>query len=158
RRPAIALSGSLRSRSTPLPLTTDDDLETLDRSRTFGLSDHVAMPKVFGRHQAYVRITRGCNKYCSFCVVPMTRGPEVHRPPESILDEVRRLVAAGVVEITLLGQTVNHYHYNDGAEETSFAALLRLIHDEVPEIPRLRFVTSFPRDFTDEALEVMASS
>ncbi|HUN80836.1 MAG TPA: tRNA (N6-isopentenyl adenosine(37)-C2)-methylthiotransferase MiaB, partial [Phycisphaerae bacterium] len=158
RRPAIALSGKLQGRSTFLPLSDDSDLETLDRGRSFGLTDHVATPKIFGRHQAYVRITRGCNKYCSFCVVPMTRGPEVHRPPGSILDEVRRLTAAGVVEVTLLGQTVNHYHYDDDGEETSFADLLKLVHDRVPDLPRLRFVTSFPRDFTDETLEVMAAS
>jgi tRNA-2-methylthio-N6-dimethylallyladenosine synthase len=63
------------------------------------------------------------------------------------------------VEVTLLGQTVNHYHYRDeGGGETSFAQLLKRVHDEVPELPRLRFVTSFPRDFTVEALEVMATS
>ena len=159
RRPAIALSGKLRDRSTAPPAAQHDDLEILDRGRWFGLSDHVAMPKVFGRHQAYVRITRGCNKYCTFCVVPYTRGPEVHRPPDSIVDEVRRLAAAGVVEVTLLGQTVNHYHFRDhSGAETSFAQLLKRVHDEVPELPRLRFVTSFPRDFTDEALEAMAAS
>ena len=118
------------------------------------------MPKVFGRHQAYVRITRGCNKFCTFCVVPYTRGPERHRPPGQIVEEVRRLAENGVMEVTLLGQTVNHYHYvGEGPDgETSFAELLRRVHDEVPALPRLRFVTSFPRDFTDEALEVMASS
>jgi tRNA-2-methylthio-N6-dimethylallyladenosine synthase len=118
------------------------------------------MPRVFGQHQAYVRITRGCNKFCTFCVVPYTRGPEVHRPPDQIVDEVRRLADSGVMEVTLLGQTVNHYHYQPegGGRATSFAELLRRVHDEVPQLPRLRFVTSFPRDFTNEALEVMAAS
>jgi tRNA-2-methylthio-N6-dimethylallyladenosine synthase len=183
RSPAIALSGRLRKRSTPVrSADAHDDLESLDSGRAFGLSLHAEMPRVFGRHQAYVRITRGCNKYCTFCVVPYTRGPEVHRPPSQIVDEVRRLADAGVVEVTLLGQTVNHYHYigeapplaegglvggetraragGRGASmgEVSFADLLRRIHDEVPQLPRLRFVTSFPRDFTDEALRVMAES
>ncbi len=161
RSPAIALSGRLRSSSTPVrSLTLHDDLEHLDSGRVFGLSSHAETPKVFGRHQAYVRITRGCNKYCTFCVVPYTRGPEMHRPPDPIVDEVRRLADSGVMEVTLLGQTVNHYHYKPegGGPSTSFAELLRRVHDEVPQLPRLRFVTSFPRDFTDETLAVMAAS
>lgn len=160
RKRAVALSGRLRDLSTPVhTLAQHDDLEALDSGRALGLEPHVAMPRVVGRHQAYVRITRGCNKYCTFCVVPYTRGPEVHRPADQIVDEVRRLAAAGVMEVTLLGQTVNHYHHiDDAGRETSFAALLRRVHDEVPELPRLRFVTSYPRDFTDEALQVMAES
>lgn len=160
REPAIALSGRLRARSTPAGHTGGhDDLEALDSGRTFSLSTHADTPKIFGRHQAYVRITRGCNKFCTFCVVPYTRGPEVHRPPEQIVDEVRRMADSGVMEVTLLGQTVNHYHYRaESGPSTSFAELLRRVHDEVPQLPRLRFVTSFPRDFTDEALAVMANS
>ena len=158
---AVALSGRLRDRSTGVRhVAVHDDLESLDSGRTFSQPAHPVTPKVFGRHQAYVRITRGCNKYCTFCVVPYTRGPERHRPPGQIVEEVRRLAASGVVEVTLLGQTVNHYRYpaENGSGETSFARLLQRVHDEVPELPRLRFVTSFPRDFTDEALEVMAAS
>ena len=159
REPAIALSGRLRASTTPVNHAGGhDDLESLDSGRVFGLSSHVEVPKVFGRHQAYVRITRGCNKYCTFCVVPYTRGPEVHRPPGQIVDEVRRLADAGVMEVTLLGQTVNHYFYDEPGRQTSFADLLRRVHDEVPQLPRLRFVTSFTRDFTDEALDVMAAS
>ncbi|MBX3395160.1 MAG: tRNA (N6-isopentenyl adenosine(37)-C2)-methylthiotransferase MiaB [Phycisphaerae bacterium] len=161
RSPAVALSGRLRQRSTPIRSGGGhDDLEALDSGRVFGLSSHPDTPKVFGRHQAYVRITRGCNKYCTFCVVPYTRGPEQHRPPGQIVDEVRRLADSGVVEVTLLGQTVNHYEYvGEGPRgRTTFAQLLKRVHDEVPQLPRLRFVTSYPRDFTDESLEVMAAS
>lgn len=161
RSPAVALSGRLRQRSTPIRSGDGhDDLETLDSGRMFGLSAHPDTPKVFGRHQAYVRITRGCNKYCTFCVVPYTRGPEQHRPPGQIVDEVRRLADSGVVEVTLLGQTVNHYEFvGEGPQgRTTFAQLLKRVHDEVPQLPRLRFVTSYPRDFTDESLEVMAAS
>lgn len=157
REPAIALSGRLRAHTTPLRGIGDyDDLESLDSGRAFGLSSHVSVPKVFGHRQAYVRITRGCNKFCTFCVVPYTRGPEIHRPPDQIVAEVRRLADGGVMEVTLLGQTVNHYCFGDGSNRTTFAQLLRRVHDEVPQLPRLRFVTSFPRDFTDEALDVMA--
>ncbi|MFH1418226.1 MAG: tRNA (N6-isopentenyl adenosine(37)-C2)-methylthiotransferase MiaB [Planctomycetota bacterium] len=161
RRPAVALSGGLRDRSSdPAHEPHHADLESFDSSRAFNLSDHVATPKIFGRRQAYVRITRGCNKYCAFCVVPYTRGPEVHRHPDRIVAEVRRLADAGVVEVTLLGQTVNHYHYKDDrdCDGTTFARLLRRVHDEVPRLPRLRFVTSYPRDFTDRTLQVMAES
>ncbi|MCB9854585.1 MAG: tRNA (N6-isopentenyl adenosine(37)-C2)-methylthiotransferase MiaB [Phycisphaerales bacterium] len=160
RERAIALSGRLRDHTTNTVARVEhDDLEALDSSRHFGVSQHAAMPKIFGRHQAYVRITRGCNKFCTFCVVPYTRGPEQHRPPGQIVEEVRQLADNGVVEVTLLGQTVNHYHFDPkGPENTSFAQLIRRVHDEVPQLPRLRFVTSYPRDFTDEALRVMAES
>ncbi len=160
RQRAIALSGRLREQTTSaIEHVPHDDLESLDSSRTFSVSQHAAMPKVFGRHQAYVRITRGCNKFCTFCVVPYTRGPEQHRPPEQMDEEVRRHADNGVVEVTQLGQTVNHYHFDSkGPDDTNFAQLLRRVHDEVPQLPRLRFVTSFPRDFTDEALQVMAES
>ena len=141
----VALSGHATRRSSTLDASMDR-LEALDRGR---MTD----PDDVGNGQAYVRITRGCDKFCSFCVVPRTRGPEVHRPPQAIVDEVKRLVDAGVVEVTLLGQTINHYVH----EDTSFARLLARVHDEVPGLRRLRFLTSYPRDFTDEALDVMAS-
>ena len=141
----VALSGHTNRRSKTLDAAMDR-LEALDQGR---LVDDVA------KHtQAYVRITRGCNKFCSFCVVPYTRGPEVHREPDAIVDEVRKLAQAGALEVTLLGQTINHYKHGD----TNFAQLLKRVHDEVPELPRLRFLTSHPRDFTDETLDVMASS
>lgn len=128
-----------------------EDLEALDALRPARL----AGPR---SGQAYIRITRGCNKFCSFCVVPRTRGPEVHRPIQGIIEEAKRLVEAGTKEITLLGQTINHYfHRDEHGKLTSFADLLFRLHEEIPELPRLRFLTSYPRDFTDEALDVMAS-
>jgi tRNA-2-methylthio-N6-dimethylallyladenosine synthase len=143
----VALMGASVRRSSTLA-AAEDNLELLDLSRSISAEDDVA--------QAYVRITRGCNKFCTYCVVPYTRGPEVHRPPQNIIDEVRRLADAGVREVTLLGQTVNHYHYKHGdGRQTTFADLLYQVHEAVPNLPRLRFVTSFPRDFTDEALAAM---
>jgi tRNA-2-methylthio-N6-dimethylallyladenosine synthase len=143
----VALMGRSARRSSTLA-AAGDDLEMLDLSRVISPSDRAT--------QAYVRITRGCNKFCTYCVVPHTRGPEVHRPPQNVIDEVRRLADAGAVEVTLLGQTINHYAYEHGdGRTTTFADLLTLIHDAVPHLPRLRFVTSYPRDFTDDALRAM---
>ncbi|CAN5384913.1 tRNA (N6-isopentenyl adenosine(37)-C2)-methylthiotransferase MiaB [soil metagenome] len=142
-----ALMGSNVRRSSTLS-AAEDNLELLDLSRSFSPEDNLA--------QAYVRITRGCNKFCTYCVVPYTRGPEVHRPPANIIEEVKRLAAVGVLEVTLLGQTINHYAFDHGdGRTTSFAELLYQIHEAVPHLPRLRFVTSFPRDFTNEALQAM---
>lgn len=146
----LALSGHTSRRSATLE-KAQDGVETLDLSRALSPVDG-------GQFQSYVRITRGCNKFCAFCVVPYTRGPEVHRPPEHIIEEVRRLVERGTREVTLIGQTVNHYVYKDGGKTTSFADLLVAVHDAVPELPRLRFLTSYPRDFTDDALDAMAQS
>ncbi len=144
-----ALTGHTARRSATLDAAMDG-IEAMDLSRAFS---PYANENGTQRRQAYVRITRGCNKFCSFCVVPYTRGPEVHRPAQHIVDEVKRLVDAGVLEVTLIGQTINHYQH-DG---TTFAQLLYRLHEEVPGLARLRFVTSYPRDFTDEALDVMAS-
>ncbi len=173
----VALQGDASRRSSTLA-AAGDSLELLDLARTVSPTDHSG--------SAYVRITRGCNKFCTYCVVPHTRGAEMHRPPDHIIDECRKLADAGVLEITLLGQTVNHYRYEHGAQvtvdgivqpqkgrsykgghrrdpfagsnTTTFADLLKRIHDEVPEIQRLRFVTSYPRDFGDDVLEVIRDS
>ncbi|HEX2974255.1 MAG TPA: MiaB/RimO family radical SAM methylthiotransferase [Tepidisphaeraceae bacterium] len=143
----VALMGSTVRRSGTLA-AAQDTLELLDLSRAVSPADDVS--------QAYVRITRGCNKFCSYCVVPYTRGPEVHRPPQNIIDEVKKLTDGGAREVTLLGQTINHYAYKhpDG-RTTTFADLLYMVHEATPGLPRLRFVTSFPRDFTDAALQAM---
>jgi tRNA-2-methylthio-N6-dimethylallyladenosine synthase len=139
--------GASTRRSSTLD-AAQDTLELLDLSRSVSPGDDVT--------QAYVRITRGCNKFCTYCVVPYTRGPEVHRPPQNIIDEVKKLVDAGSKEVTLLGQTINHYAYAYGdGRTTTFADLLYQIHEAVPDLPRLRFVTSFPRDFTGQALMAM---
>lgn len=147
RKRQTALMGSAARRSGTLE-AAEDRLEMLDLSRSVSPSDDFS--------QAYVRITRGCNKFCTYCVVPYTRGPEVHRPPENIIGEVKKLVAAGAREVTLLGQTINHYEYIHGdGRVTPFGQLLYEIHEAVPDLPRLRFVTSFPRDFGDDALAAM---
>ena len=198
RADRVALAGN-KTRRTATLSAAEDNLEALDLSRSFQLSGEHAR-----RRSAYVRITRGCNKFCTYCVVPHTRGAEVHRPPDHIVDECKKLVDAGALEITLLGQTVNHYRYTHGtavsigglelaqvgpglsafrggsgssgplqnpsvaiasgtpappagapARVTTFADLLARIHDQVPNLQRLRFVTSYPRDFGPDVLAVM---
>lgn len=103
-----------------------------------------------------VNIMFGCNNFCSYCIVPYVRGRERSRKPEAILDEIRRLVADGVVEIMLLGQNVNSYGKNL-EEPTSFAQLLTEI-EKIEGLERIRFMTSHPKDLSDELIEVMAHS
>src|SRR5256885_8333730 len=120
----VALMGATSRRSSTLA-AAQDTLELLDLSRTISPGDDLS--------QAYVRITRGCNKFCTYCVVPYTRGPEVHRPPQNIIAELRKLVDAGAREVTLLGQTINHYCYErPDSRKTTFAELLYQIHEATP--------------------------
>ena len=97
--------------------------------------------------KSYVSIMQGCNNFCTYCIVPYTRGRERSRKPECILEEIRGLVDTGCKEITLLGQNVNSY--NGGI---TFPELLRKI-DEIPGLERLRFMTSHPKDLSDELIE-----
>jgi tRNA-2-methylthio-N6-dimethylallyladenosine synthase len=174
----VALAGGTMRRQSTLAAAADE-LELLDLSRAISPEDHDG--------SAYVRITRGCNKFCTYCVVPHTRGAEVHRPPQHIVDECKKLADAGVIEVTLLGQTVNHYRFEHGAavtiggitqpqkgriykrsedgrdayggeNVTTFADLLHMIHEQVPAIRRLRFVTSYPKSFGDDVLSVIRQS
>jgi tRNA-2-methylthio-N6-dimethylallyladenosine synthase len=101
---------------------------------------------------AWVSIMRGCNKFCSFCIVPFTRGRERSRDVESIVTEVKKAVEQGFVEITLLGQNVNSYNF----EGESFADLL-LIVSEIEGVKRIRYTSPHPQDINVELLEVMAS-
>jgi tRNA-2-methylthio-N6-dimethylallyladenosine synthase len=107
------------------------------------------------RHQAYVAIMRGCDNFCSYCIVPYVRGREASRPPAEVLDEVRALAEDGVKEVTLLGQNVNSYGRSPGAPRAGLADLLALVND-VPGIERIRFVTSHPRDMSDQILDAVA--
>jgi tRNA-2-methylthio-N6-dimethylallyladenosine synthase len=105
--------------------------------------------------QAYVRIMIGCDKFCTYCIVPSVRGPEQSRHPEHIAAEVRQLAAEGCKEITLLGQTVNSYKYELGdGRRVRLSDLLAKIHD-TPGLERIKFVTNFPKDMTDDLLEAV---
>jgi tRNA-2-methylthio-N6-dimethylallyladenosine synthase len=122
--------------------------------------DHLPPAKVDGA-TAFVSIMEGCSKYCSYCVVPYTRGEEVSRPFEDVLAEIAGLAAQGVKEVTLLGQNVNAYRgtmgqpSKRGGEIADFALLLDYIH-ELPGIERIRYTTSHPNEFTPRLIEAYA--
>lgn len=101
--------------------------------------------------QAYVRVMHGCDKFCSYCVVPYVRGPEVSRAPEKIIAQIKKLADAGVKQVTLLGQTVNSYCYDN----LSFADLLYKV-SEINGIEWIKFVTCYPRNFDERIFQAMA--
>ncbi|MFO1007129.1 MAG: tRNA (N6-isopentenyl adenosine(37)-C2)-methylthiotransferase MiaB [Planctomycetaceae bacterium] len=104
--------------------------------------------------QAYTRIMFGCDKFCTYCVVPMTRGPEQSRPVADIVREVKSLASQGVIEVTLLGQTVNSYKHTADGKTSRLSDLLLAIHD-TPGIQRIKFVTNFPKDMGDDLLQAI---
>ena len=118
--------------------------------------DHLPPARVEGA-SAFVSIMEGCSKYCSYCVVPYTRGEEINRPLDDVLTEVAGLVAQGVKEITLLGQNVNAYRgsMGDTAEIADFALLIEYIA-EIPGVERIRYTTSHPNEFTQRLIDVYA--
>jgi tRNA-2-methylthio-N6-dimethylallyladenosine synthase len=125
--------------ATGFPAERRFDLDAIDRE---------------GIHKGMVTIIEGCNKKCTFCIVPTTRGPERCRPIAEVIAEVQYLVRRGFVEIELLGQTVNHWREPEGTGrgELDFADLLEAVAT-LPGVRRLRFVTSYPRDFTPRMVE-----
>jgi len=122
------------------------------------LHDHIP-PAPQGKLQAHLTIMRGCDHHCTYCIVPTTRGPQVSRTPDSILRELDGLLAAGVREVTLLGQNVNAYGIDQGARVAgipSFAQLLRLVG--ASGIERVKFTTSHPMNFTEDVAQAMAET
>ncbi len=121
--------------------------------------DHLpeaAGPQTEGGLTAFLSVQEGCDKFCSFCVVPYTRGAEYSRPAGAILAEARHMAGAGVREITLLGQNVNAWHgAGPGGQPSSLATLLRLLA-EIPGLARLRYTTSHPRDMADDLIAAHA--
>jgi tRNA-2-methylthio-N6-dimethylallyladenosine synthase len=102
-------------------------------------------------YQAFVRIMIGCDKFCTYCIVPSVRGPEQSRSPAAILAEARQLAGEGCLEITLLGQTVNSYKYREGERTWRLSDLIAALH-EIEGIARIKFVTNYPRDMSDDLL------
>jgi tRNA-2-methylthio-N6-dimethylallyladenosine synthase len=118
--------------------------------------DHLPPPRAEGA-TAFVSIMEGCSKYCSFCVVPYTRGEEVSRPFDDVLTEIAALSDRGIREVTLLGQNVNAYRgrMGDTSEIADFATLLDYVA-EIPGIERIRYTTSHPKEFTPRLIEAHA--
>ncbi|WP_028579088.1 tRNA (N6-isopentenyl adenosine(37)-C2)-methylthiotransferase MiaB [Desulfogranum japonicum] len=145
----------LRSRQTEKEISTD--LESQFTIPPFQKL-HETVPKAgSGDFRRFVTIMQGCNNYCSYCVVPHTRGREVSRPVKDILEEVRILVRQGIKEITLLGQNVNSYGMTNPVADgkVSFSQLLRQVA-EIKGVERLRFTTSNPKDLSKELMRCFA--
>jgi len=106
-----------------------------------------------GEFNAFVTIMRGCNNFCSYCIVPYTRGRERSRPAEDIINEITKIGEKGFKDVTLLGQNVNSYNHLN----VNFAELLQRVN-KIDTIKRIRFVTSHPKDLSDEVIQVMAES
>lgn len=106
---------------------------------------------------AYISIMRGCENFCTYCVVPFTRGKERSRDPETIINEAQDLVAKGYKEVTLLGQNVNSYTWESDGESVSFPELIALVAVVSPQL-RVRFATSHPKDISDELIKTIANT
>ncbi len=138
-----------------------DELEKFES--TYGIEDkqipgQARLPRGLSGGQAFVRVMRGCNNFCSYCVVPYVRGPEVSRSPVAIIEQIKKLADAGVKQVTLLGQRVNAYKYTTGEKIYCLADLLQMASD-IDGIKWIKFVTNYPsEEFFNEILQVMADS
>ena len=128
--------------------------QTVRTDEEFSQELDYSVAKRTDKHKAYVSIIRGCDKYCTYCVVPYTRGPEVSRPLEAIVQECKQLVDQGYQEITLLGQNVNSYGKDQPEWNCRFHDLLYSL-DKIPGMQRIRFLTSHPVDITRELMEAI---
>ncbi|MGF1465654.1 MAG: tRNA (N6-isopentenyl adenosine(37)-C2)-methylthiotransferase MiaB [Sandaracinaceae bacterium] len=143
-----SLVAHLRDGGPPMVRTVFD----VDDPRFLDATPHPGAREV----TAFVTVMKGCDERCTYCIVPTTRGPERYRPADAIVDEIRGLVAGGVREVTLLGQTVNSWFdpTGDGATTrlSEFPSLLRRIAHEVPDLARLRYTSPHPRHLTDDLI------
>ncbi len=132
----------------------EGSLDQIKRSHeTFDpLRDPTMRPSAY---QAYIRIQIGCDKFCTYCIVPMVRGPEQGRPPEQIVEEAKIVAEQGCLEVILLGQTVNSYRHTADGKTTRLSDLLHQLH-EIEGLKRLKFVTNYPKDMTTELLQTVA--
>ena len=143
------------------PAITERIREKLTEEQNRALDDFECAYGIADRQipgQAYVRVMRGCDNFCSYCVVPYVRGPEVSRPPAAVIEQIKKLAEAGIKQVTLLGQKVNAYKYIAGEKIYSLADLLAAA-SSINGIEWLKFVTSYPtEEFFDDILQAMAAS
>lgn len=155
---ATLVSKALREKKKTVAVTAkirqpvEEQLQTFEEFESaYGLEDR----QIPG--QAFVRAMHGCNNFCSYCIVPYVRGPEVCRAPEAIIEQIRKLADNGVKQITLLGQRVNAYQYKSGEKTYCLADLLSMASD-IEGVEWLKFVTNYPaEEFFDEILRAMSS-
>ncbi|MBF6597028.1 MAG: tRNA (N6-isopentenyl adenosine(37)-C2)-methylthiotransferase MiaB [Fermentimonas sp.] len=127
----------------------------VELSKTETYKDVIPLKLSGSNISGYLSIMRGCDKFCTYCIVPFTRGRERSREPESILNELRDMQEKGFREVILLGQNVNSYKFKDEDRVIDFSDLLALVAEQAPEI-RIRFTTSHPWDMNDKTLETIA--
>ena len=130
----------------------ETDFDTVTK---FGYFDQIKNNN--NKISAFLTIQEGCDKFCHFCVVPYTRGPEYSRPFEKIISEAEQLIENGAKEITLLGQNVNAYSYVENSKEFRISDLINYLN-QYSELKRIRYTTSHPRDMTDDLIECYSSS
>lgn len=128
----------------------------VELSKTETYKDVIPLKMNGSNISGYISIMRGCDKFCTYCIVPFTRGRERSREPESILNELRIMQEKGFREVILLGQNVNSYRFKDGDNVIAFHDLLAMVAEAAPEI-RIRFTTSHPWDMNDETLKTIAN-
>ncbi|MEX1147895.1 MAG: tRNA (N6-isopentenyl adenosine(37)-C2)-methylthiotransferase MiaB, partial [Sphingomonadales bacterium] len=154
RLPDMVREATTRRRAGEPVRLVDTDFAVADKF------ERLERPRTYNGPTAFVTVQEGCDKFCTFCVVPYTRGGEVSRPAARIMDEVRRLAADGVAEVTLLGQNVNAYHGSagTGAGDGDAWTLARLIRElaEIDGLERIRYTTSHPRDMDADLIRVHA--
>lgn len=134
--------------------------KALDQDQTRQLEDFESIHDSDDKQipaQAFIRAMRGCNKFCTYCIVPYVRGPEVSRPPSVILKQAKNLASQGIKQITLLGQTINRYNCTENGKEYKLADILNMV-SEVDGIEWLRFITSHPKDFDMDILHAIAKN
>ncbi|HUS71889.1 MAG TPA: tRNA (N6-isopentenyl adenosine(37)-C2)-methylthiotransferase MiaB [Sedimentisphaerales bacterium] len=152
------LTETLREKKQTI-MVTDKIRQKTDEDQAQALEDFESAYGIEDRYipgQAYVRAMRGCDNFCTYCIVPFVRGPQVSRPTKAIIEQIKKLADAGVKQVTLLGQRVNAYKYTTGDKTYCLADLLRMASN-INGIEWIRFLTSYPsEEFYDEILQAMA--
>ena len=144
KKKVLAVTGKIRCQP------SEEQNQALESFESVFSANDKAMP-----NQAFVRAMRGCNNFCTYCIVPYVRGPEISRPPKAIIEQIKKLAGQGVKQVTLLGQTVNSYKYNTCGKMYCLADLLYMA-SEIEGIKWIRFITSYPTEkFYDEICNAM---